>query len=161
MSPDGEKTNEQNEEILEELDASNNDEFLDEKLSVLSERYSYEQLSDLSARRLGALNSDDEGLSEEDFLHKDFERLRNRFPDNNNVPFLRRVTLGEDYRGLRPLTRDQQQRIQDCHRKCSRNLDRARQDALEREDLSGPVSRFAAWLVDMADAATPVFGSWK
>jgi len=148
---------------LVEPDPSNNDAFLDENLKILEDRYSYEQLSDLSAHRLGALNPDDEGLSEEEFLHKDFQRLRDRFPDEIKEPFMSRAASGEEfeYKGLAPLTRDQRQRIQDCHRRCSRNLDRARQDALERENLSGPISKLAAWLVDFADAATPLFGHWK
>jgi len=137
-------------------DPSKNEGYLDKKLNVLQERYSYERLSDLSARRLGAIDLDEEGMSERDFLHQDFKELYKRFPGESSDHKRRRWALGDDYQGLAPLTLEQKQRIHDCHHECSRNLDRARQDALEREDLAGPLSRFATWLIDFVDAATPV-----
>ncbi|WP_436908456.1 hypothetical protein [Halosimplex marinum] len=158
MSADNEEINPSDQQLPNKPDPSNNDEFLDERLSTLRERYSYERLSELSATRLGALNPDEEGNSEKDFLHKDFDRVYKRFPEKNSDYTRRRWALGDDYRGLAPLTEKQKQRIHDCHHECSRNLDRARQDALEREDLAGPLSKFGQWLIDFADALTPVLG---
>ena len=157
MDLDDRKSNSPGVSFPDSPDPSNNEEFLDKRLVSLRDRYSYEELSDLSARRLGALKVDDDGLSERDFLHKEFKRLRDRFPNHNSDDTLRRVKLGDDYQGLAPLTLEQKRRIQDCHHECSRNLDRASQDALEREDLAGPLSRFAAWLIQFIDAATPIF----
>ncbi|WP_237076854.1 hypothetical protein [Natrialba magadii] len=156
MNSDNEETNTSNLPFPDTPDPSNNEEFLDKRLDTLRERYSYERLSDLSALRLGAISPDEEGMSERDFLHREFRDLYGRFPDKNSNNALRRVALGDDYQGLAPLTLEQEQRIHECHHECSRNLDRARQDALDREDLAGPLSRFAAWLVDFADAATPI-----
>ncbi|WP_245800515.1 hypothetical protein [Natrinema saccharevitans] len=157
MSTDNRETNQSDPPFADDPDPSNNEKFLEERLSTLRERYSYERLSDLSARRLGAINPDEEGMSERDFLHQEFKELYERFPDENSDHTMRRWVLGDDYQGLAPLTLEQKQRIHDCHHECSRNLDRARQDALEREDLTNPLSKFAAWLVDFADAVTPVF----
>ncbi|WP_250137748.1 hypothetical protein [Halorientalis salina] len=154
MSADNDGINLSDQQLPNEPDPSNNEGFLQERLETLRERYSYERLSDLSARRLGAVDPDEEGNSERDFLHQDFRQLYERFPNENSDLKWRRWSLGDDYRGLAPLTREQKQRIHDCHHACSRNLDRARQDALEREDFAGPISRFGSWLIDFADAAT-------
>ncbi len=156
MTSDNEETNPSNQPFPDTPDLSNNEEFLDKRLDTLRERYSYGRLSNLSAHRLGAINSDKEGLSERDFLHREFKEFYDRFPDENSDNAIRRLALGDDYQGLTPLTLEQKQRIHECHHECSRNLDRARQDALDREDLAGPLSRFAAWLVDFADAVTPI-----
>lgn len=161
MNTDEEETTSSEHPFPDKPDPSNNDEFLDDRLVTLRKRYSCERLSDLSARRLGATNPDDEGLSERDLLHREFDELYNRFPDENTDPKMRRALLGEDYQGLAPLTLEQEQRIRNCHRECGRNLDRARQDALEREDFDGTISKFASWLVDFADAVTPIFGARK
>ncbi|WP_256391809.1 hypothetical protein [Natronoarchaeum rubrum] len=158
MSVDNKENSQSDQQPSDKLDPSNNEEFLDERLDTLRERYSYERLSDLSAYRLGALNPDEEGYSESDFLHQAFDRLYNRFPEENSDHTLRRWALGDDYRGFAPLTMEQKQRIQDCYHECSRNLDRARQDALEREDVADPLSRFGSWLIEFADAATPILG---
>ena len=140
---------------------TSNDEYLDERLGNLEEKYSYEELSDLSAVRLGAIEVDQEGLSEEDYLHSEFEDIYQRFPDEDDDEMLRRTWLGSDYKGLSPLTEEQKMRIRDCHQQCSRNIDKARQDALENKSHQSSISKFGSWLVDLVDAATPIFGNIK
>ncbi|MYL68023.1 hypothetical protein [Halorubrum distributum] len=140
---------------------TSNEEYLDERLSKLEEKYSYEELSDLSAFRLGAVDADREGLSEEDYLHREFEDIYQRFPDESDDEMMRRVWLGSDYKGLSPLTEEQKMRIRDCHHQCNRNLDKARKNALKNEAHDSRLSKFGSWLIDLADAATPIFGNTK
>jgi hypothetical protein len=156
MSADNQENNLSVDELSGEPKPADNEDFLDERLSTLQERYSYERLSDLSARRLGAVDTDERGTSERDLVELEFKQLYKRFPADDADLSRRRWTLGNDYQSLAPLTPEQRHRIKDCHLECSRNIDRASQDALEREDLDGPISRFSTWIIEFADAVTPV-----
>lgn len=158
MTVEDKTKNQTEDSLLEEPNPSNNEKYLDKRLKTLRNRYSYKKLSTLSALRLGALDTDDKRMSEEDKLYKDFRDLRARFPDHSEDSMWQNLKTGSEYHALAPLTREQNRRIRECEQECSRNLDRARQDALEREDLSGVTSRLAAWLVEFADAVTPVLG---
>lgn len=129
-----------------------NRKYLDLQLSELREKYAYSELSGLSQQRL---------RQEESNLIEDFTDLKNRFPRSdyigNDDKSFQRIQLGDDYRGLSTLTREQRQQILDCRQECYRNLDRASQEAIEREKKSGPLARFGGWLNDFIDSATPLF----
>lgn len=128
--------------------------YIEVMLSHFEKKYSYEELSGLSPERLN---------QEEQNLLKDFRNFINQFPDRtpHDNGLIRASMRGDDYRGLEPLTVEQQQKIRDYKSECYRNLDRAIGDANERHDemsSSSPLSRFAQWLNEFVDSLTPVFG---
>jgi hypothetical protein len=151
---------------LSTVPIGNGDEqYLDKRLDTLREKYSFERLSGLSTRRLRGSSETIAKWTEEDELYRDFRRLRSQYPPSDSLgtdvmtfPIDRKLT---DYQRLSPLTIEEKQRIRDCQTECIRNLDRAMQEAIEAEQASDPVSRFASWFTEVTDAATPVFGRMR
>ena len=105
MSTVDKSTDPSRQQILEEPDPSNNEELLEQRLETLRDRYSYENLSDLSARRLGALDLDEGGLSEEEALYNHFDQLRGRFPDHHEDSMWQNLAIGHEYKGPCLITR--------------------------------------------------------
>lgn len=97
---------------------------------------------------------------EEVELNKDFINLLGRFPHKDyaleGTP-LQEEQMGNSYRGLSPLTLDQEQLIRDTKTRLRRNIAREATKAQEREKNQRLISRFGSWLIDFADSLTPIF----
>lgn len=126
-----------------------NKKYLDFWLARLREQFSEDELDGLSSRRLECERAQ---------LEVRFNNLQSRFPHEGYVgdQHMLRIQRGDNYRGLSTLTFDQQQRIVDCKTELYRNLDRAMQDALQREKTETAVSRLGSWLNEFADRLTPI-----
>lgn len=160
MSTDEKESNTSKPHLQTEPVDIGNEKYLDLRLSELREKYSYERLSGLSARRLRGKGEED-AMSEEDNIYIDFRLLRSEFPHfdyiGNEDKVFQKIQKGDNYRGLSTLTSEQNQRIRDCKTECIRNLDRAMQEAIDREKSESRVSRLGNWLNEFVNNLTPLF----
>lgn len=134
-----------------------NELYLDLRLRDLKERFSEKRLSGLSQRRLRGEVNNSKG-SEEEALYNSFNRLYRQFPDRDYTggKALQRVQKEDNYRCLSPLTIEQRDQIEEAKIECIRNLDRAMQEATNRERSPSIFSRFGSWLNAFVSNLTPV-----